>query len=748
MIKKNLKNDKFLEKINNPNFFIFFIIIIITVIGLNYFAYTPQNIIIDMRASQPDSAQIFFDTGNGYNEEESYIFKLKDNSNIVTYSLPLPAKRLTSIRIDPMNSKGSFQIKSIKITNSMSEYEWSEKKLYEELSPLNHVKVMGTNPNLFNAEATGDDPSLQIKNIPVINKTPLIKRLYFTLIIILLFSTFISIFIRINLKNLIFSLKTSKFNLILFLIVFLTVFHFSFSPIITHDSAHYHSYLCILNGDTPWFQWDVVRGIIFPLIIKMMHFLFGYSIQGILILTYLAYLLLGIASCALIREVVEEVHLQYISYILIIFFILLDPIIVGYYHTLLTEFVAATIILFSTLYAWRWKDVNIYDKTKYTFLLYSFFFILAAPFAWHLKQPYVAIVLLPVTGIIIISILNEFTLKNILQRFIILCLIILSLSISIFIWNKFLPGEGLAGDYSRSSTGLLSTRIFNGLYYFQLDNKIEDYKKEDIINNNLIPENDRLIILKLLDEPSGRYLDSRLVNIYDLNNNLVYQSILVYKESKIEMTESIKFFIKNFIRHPILVIYGYIKNYLGIINIFQSFYSYQDDYQAGRFIITENFSLSRAYENNIIAYRILRVDENNSNIFTMPDFLYTLVTPYKQNNKPPFIFKYLLNLSLNRSNFTFSMLFLIAPFLMLYFLIKKLFMKIYRRQRLNCEKTDDMIIFLTFISFCFIFLHALLGAIIDRYAFPVYPVILLGMILFLSKIYRHFKRSNSNKVTE
>ena len=190
---------------------------------------------------------------------------------------------------------------------------------------------------------------------------------------------------------------------LLFLLLLVTFF--SFSVIITYDSSHYMSYVNILKGNLAFSTWDIVRGPIFPFLIFGGIFLFGETIQGLLILFFLFYLLYAYLVYAFATKILQNRLVRWI----VIFFCLLNPMIFGYFHTLLTEFVAITFAMLSCYLAclwWNEKDVKKRNAC-------SLFFIFGMAFAWLLKQPYICCAFFPMVISAIFAIIKNHTWKNI-----------------------------------------------------------------------------------------------------------------------------------------------------------------------------------------------------------------------------------------------------------------------------------------------------------------------------------------------
>ena len=228
-------------------------------------------------------------------------------------------------------------------------------------------------------------------------------------------------------------------NHIWFFVFFLIVIFFEYPSTITFDSAHYVM-LADLISIGEWASWDIIRNVAFPMLIYLSFFLFGYTQLALLLPMCIALLLLYIFSCKIAFLVLKPtLGIEKFLVNLTIFLILvLDATIFGYFHTLLTEYIAATIALLSCYMALKLYLSKPFSKTFY---LYSSFFVLMIPLSWHIKQPYMGAALFPLTITIFLLLLRQFSWKNIA-----LSIIILGISLSITLitniaWDSFLDSQ-------------------------------------------------------------------------------------------------------------------------------------------------------------------------------------------------------------------------------------------------------------------------------------------------------------------
>jgi hypothetical protein len=243
-----------------------------------------------------------------------------------------------------------------------------------------------------------------------------------------------------------------KNKLFLALFVIVALIDLSYPITITFDSGHYMSLAHVINTQN-WVDWDPVRGIVFPLFLCLSTKLLGYNQNALLVWMTLAHLLLFVFSVSFIlyETKITKPLFRNIVIVVVFLFIILDPLILGIYHTMLTEFFAATIAVISTFFAH-----SLYQHSKCIpklskKLLYSYaFFLVMVPIAWHLKQPYVGAAYFPFLLSCCLILLRNPKMRTLYLGIIANILIVISLGISIIAWNGFLPNTGLAANPNRS----------------------------------------------------------------------------------------------------------------------------------------------------------------------------------------------------------------------------------------------------------------------------------------------------------
>lgn len=254
--------------------------------------------------------------------------------------------------------------------------------------------------------------------------------------------------------------KLPWFPITIFLIV---VIFFSIRLIITYDSAHYLSYVSIFEGDTPFSEWDIARGPIFPALIYIFGILFGRTSAGILIGCFIFYLLFAYLCYQICQTICEKLKHKKLIQNIIFTILVLNPLILGYFHVMLTEFVAITFTMLNIYLAYKWLSQDF--KNQKSLIFTTIYIICEIIFCYHLKQPYLIIAFIPFLVSAIIAVVKNHSFKNIIYRFGTLLASIVFLFISIFSWNQILSSSGIDMSSDRSSSSLLSKQL---LYTYEI----------------------------------------------------------------------------------------------------------------------------------------------------------------------------------------------------------------------------------------------------------------------------------------
>lgn len=510
-------------------------------------------------------------------------------------------------------------------------------------------------------------------------------------------------------------------------IFILFFFYFSFSMNIFWDTGHYMSFVSIFEGDLPWQSWDIVRGPVFPAIIFISNIIFGKTTQGILFLSFIFYLIMLFIVNNILKEFLKKENkiVKKISYGIVYGVIILNPIIFGYYHALLTEFIAMTISILMCYLSWEWLNIDFFDNRK-KYLIYSLVFFVGVILSWHLKQPYVSITLFPLLIAMIISIGENCNLKNIVSRVSTFVLCIIGLVGSILLWNQFLVSKNIDINTDRNVTASFGKQLIIGLNNYELVDRID---RKDLTKSEYLTEKE---IDLLINQPK----EYSLVNINNISGKIIDQTIISKnKLENITTSTAVKFILTQFLKHPILVLESYTSNYLAIANLYSKGTNDNVSYW-----VNKDLTLNYCHENCSIATNIYM---EKSNVSYMPEDSYNRVINYEQYNDAPIFFRYILKILSPISEILFKLVMILLPIMTLLGTVSRL-----RKNKYN-NKTLNIVLILLWYSLMHVLIHVATGANIDRYASPVYITSLIGILLYIYVIIKNKKnignRSGKNE---
>lgn len=516
---------------------------------------------------------------------------------------------------------------------------------------------------------------------------------------------------------------------IIFLILF-GVLYFQFSLIVTLDGSGYYWYTSILDGTTPFSEWSITRGFSFPILLFAFKHLFGSSPTGILIGFFLFYCLMLLFSSLILKKILNKYRADknnLIYWALYLVLIMFNPLTIAYSHFLLTEAIAPAIIMLTVYLAFKWKDVS-WKNSKKKLIIYIIAFTLLIIFMWFLKQPYMPVIvfILFITSILVG--IKERSIKKFLGKCSNILIALLFLGISILSWNTILKANDIDTKGSNSNSGFLANGIITGLndYYHKVPKKL--YCDINYIKSSSLPQGDKDKIIELSTKNKNWCDYVNIYNVVDNSGSLVRQTSLVSKNTQISVLESIEYWLKNTIENPRLTLAAYYRNYMGTINLYQvTLITYELGYET-----INKFDFNAEHENERLAMMVYLDNTNkcwwDDDVWDDKVLEYDDVK-YMKNFEGKVNAGNLENIALKTAPFYLSLfkiiLFLALP-LAIYSFIQ------YIRNRGN-----DLYFLMTVIfgsAFLHILFHAVLGAIIDRYAFVVYPLALLGLIiLFIPK---------------
>lgn len=504
-------------------------------------------------------------------------------------------------------------------------------------------------------------------------------------------------------------------------LILLTISFFLIPVLFTPDSVEYYEYTKIFKGKEPISSWNVVRGPTFPIILYWGTRLFGESVLGILLTTYIFFMVCIYFSYKFLFEFLRIAKLKkfyfYSVIILTISLILLNPILFGYFHTYLTELVAIPIGMLSYYLCWKWISIDVSKQIKLYFL-FNFIFVFLFIFLWFLKQPYVSLILFPLVVSVLISVIKNSNFRNIILRTFTLFSCVFLLFSSIVQWKIFLTKNGVDYDGGQSSEDFLASSIMNGLSNIRFE-KINDFDEVGEVTSEIFfstDEREKLVSVITSDKIT-RY---KVVKILAPSGNIVDRVVLYENGLDVPIGEYLNLWVKVLIEYPKSFIDSYYANYLATINIFTS----QRDPDMNLYYPIKEIT-EKSHENSSIGLNYL---DDNDNFKWIDSYNFPKISEFFSNN---FISSNVKNILKPYSEFhlyLFKLFFLLLPVFSIISVVQ--FFTSLKSTELEQDKTI-LILMLIIPSLLHLLAHVLTGAIIDRYAFVVFPQTVFGIIFIL-----------------
>jgi len=277
--------------------------------------YTPITCNLIMKSSidsDRDFAQIFFDTGNDYNEKESVRISKKHEEDFSFFSFNLPGKKIYKIRIDPGIKKGKYLIKKICFVGRQS-HCFSSVNFTHYFQPLHDISFFNIKNNVLSIETNGDDPSFEFSDnfVQIQNNICKIKRIWLYIGILCLYAFIVL------LLNYFVSLDQRSQRLSSYLLIFSTFFVSILFALLTYDYIKLpYSNPWSISGPLTKIKYNPNNDIIRYLYIILM------PVIGLLIVTSLTNI-----KKSIIGKWEPAINLPYIlrmvSYILLLIFVII-----------------------------------------------------------------------------------------------------------------------------------------------------------------------------------------------------------------------------------------------------------------------------------------------------------------------------------------------------------------------------------------------------------------------------------------
>ena len=504
-------------------------------------------------------------------------------------------------------------------------------------------------------------------------------------------------------------MKTKKFISIILIIFIITFYYFLAPTFILPDTNLYYISLKVLLGVESILSYPVVRGPSLALTLFPFFKLFGNTEISFRICTYIFYIALLITifyffKKEIYNKVLKSKQKMYkkIFYTIFIIFIILNPILYGYYHTMLTEFSAITFSIINIVIVSKINDNK--KLTKKNLIINLIYFIFVFIYSWFLKQPYITISFFPLLALLFLKIKNK---TNRIKTLILFIVPIISLLISMKLWDNFLTVSGIKYNAGESTNYYLNKALIDSNTNYEKDNNESIYTKNGINNNPYLTEKEKQFLINKINKNEKNYI---IYYVHNIKNDVIDTEIFIYKGQNFSKREAINFTLGALVKHPIIVVDSYISNYLSSINIY-GLHCMNNYYRPVKKITLfdgENHGIGLAHLSNI--------KNNYLGLQGGEESLKELIVNYNTYDKYDitvfFSYFYLI---------LFKIMYLILPIFWIFILIKVL-----KKNR----QYETTFLFITFVLMHTLF-HTITGAIIDRYIYVTYPAYICGIISFI-----------------
>ncbi len=517
--------------------------------------------------------------------------------------------------------------------------------------------------------------------------------------------------------------------LILFWII-ITIIFFTYGLTITHDSSHYLWLSSLMTEGEDFTQWDVGRGPVFPLFLKVTQIFFGPNSNGFLVATFIFYLLMLLFSYLIYKDTIqnEEVCSKKFKWVLGILFVLLvvvNPMIIGYYHTLLTEFIAMTFAVIGCYLSWKWMQIN-FKENKLQYILYTIVLAILTAIAWQLKQPYVGTILFPVIIAAIISFVRKVNLKNFLQRGFTVLICMIMLVIGIQGWNLVIKVKNVNIDNTRTTGGFLALGLLEGIKEYNIKNGFETIQA--VQENTKISQEDKEKMVQVL-ENNSEYQSFTVIDTNQENYEIIYS-----KGKVISTLDATKFLLNTLIKNPKVILGCYLRSYLVTISMYSISFDGPRVLQTGT-----KLEFTNTQEIDAIGFKIYNYGTPTN--FLLLEKYEPYAKEYEDVNKPVVAINWLLRNLQIPSAIAMKISFILLPILTIASIVAVFRTK--KRYNEKYTKIIDLITILYSFSFMNIVAHALLGSSIDRYTMPALATTFIAILLSIYAII--YRKQYKNK---
>lgn len=532
------------------------------------------------------------------------------------------------------------------------------------------------------------------------------------------------------------SKKIKKILIVLIFICITFIYYMQSELFWSVDSAKYYSYLKIFDGVVPFSTWDNLRGFSFPLVLWIMAKFFGVTEFGFKIGFYFVYLFTIFLAFLCMNFILKKYNIkkEKIFYFLFLLIFPFNYLIIGWTHAVLTE-ALVPLFYFLTFYLcinWIEFDVNLKGNIKT--IIICILLSICSIFVWFIKQPYAPSIWIICVLSFLVSVFSKKNIKIIMRNVCVLIIVFTSTFYSIKIWDGLLLKDTKNYNVKTNNEAWLSGNIQLGLRYHVRYIKDNTFCNDRVLKNKMIDNRDLRKIKKLMvNDDWCDYLE--FYEIYDLDNKNVIDVNYYYKNGKEKnVVNSFNFAFSLLIEHPIIIFNTYMHNYLLTIGIEEK--SNEALMPSGKVsfnTINENLFAYWAFDKkNNMWWNDFLDNETNHYLYEQHELLIDPIKQFETENRPNKIIAAINKFLMKFTNASFCILLLIC--------IPIFVLSLYKTLRKN--KKYYYIMILSGTAFGHVLFHSVMGAVIDRYAYPVYPLMLLCLICIVLNVYSYVVKKN------
>jgi 4-amino-4-deoxy-L-arabinose transferase-like glycosyltransferase len=148
------------------------------ILGILVIQFVPIRVDIQMRTKEKGSLQLFVDAGSGFNEGQSKRIDLSNSLDFSHHVMSMRTSEVRAIRIDPLETKGQFELLGLEIDYLLWQRKWSGHRELHNLFTLQEVEVKSTEGAVFSGLSQGQDPSLTIADMKFLQQWQLIATVF------------------------------------------------------------------------------------------------------------------------------------------------------------------------------------------------------------------------------------------------------------------------------------------------------------------------------------------------------------------------------------------------------------------------------------------------------------------------------------------------------------------------------------------------------------------------------------------